>query len=116
MKVNILGTKYKIIFDDAKDQELKGKNRQGYCFFDAREIHIADLNTDEEWKKENPQVRKRRTGIILRHEIIHAFLNESGLCQNTIDTDAWAINEEMVDWIAMQFPKMLKAFKEVGAL
>jgi len=29
---------------------------------------------------------------------------------------AWARHEEMVDWIAIQFPKIMKAFQEVGAL
>ena len=49
---------------------------------------------------------------ILRHEIIHAFAFESGLA----DDSAWAMDEEMTDWIAHQFPKMLAAFKAVGAL
>ena len=26
----------------------------------------------------------------------------------------WAGNEELVDWIARQFPKMLDTFKEIG--
>ena len=49
---------------------------------------------------------------VIRHEIIHAFVFESGL-----DTCSdWAKNEEMVDWIAIQFPKLLKAFKEADCL
>ena len=49
---------------------------------------------------------------ILRHELIHAFAFESGLAQDS----TWADNDEMTDWIAHQFPKMLTAFKVVGAL
>ena len=41
---------------------------------------------------------------ILRHEIIHAFLYESGLDINSHDIDQWARDEEMVDWMAIQFP------------
>ena len=52
----------------------------------------------------------------LRHEIVHAFLGESGLSANSNETDAWARNEEMVDWIAIQGPKIWKAWKEVGAV
>ena len=52
----------------------------------------------------------------MRHEITHAFLNESGLDANASDTDCWAKNEEMVDWFAIQSPKIYKAFNEVGAL
>ena len=43
----------------------------------------------------------------LRHEIIHAFLFESGLqtCAFTIE-GPWAENEEMIDWFANMIPKM----------
>lgn len=114
--VNILGTKYKIIVEDYDNPELKGRNRMGYCFIDAKEIHIEDLDTDEEWKNERKEVKQERRNIILRHEIIHAFLNESGLHQNSMEITAWALNEEMVDWIAIQSPMIIKAFKEAGAL
>jgi hypothetical protein len=53
---------------------------------------------------------------VLRHEIIHAFMYESGLWENSHDVEGWAQNEEMTDWIAIQFPKMQKAFEEAGAL
>ncbi len=51
----------------------------------------------------------RRTA---RHEIVHAFLAESGLDQNS----DWARNEEIVDWIALQGPKIFKAWQEAGAI
>lgn len=114
MNVNILGTDYKIIIDSSDNPEMKDKS--GYCYPDAKEIHIQDLEDDEEWKNEPPEIRKHRTNIILRHEITHAFLIESGLRQNSAKVNAWALNEEMVDWIAVQFPKMLKAFKDVGCI
>lgn len=64
--------------------------------------------------KEREAYRKRT----LRHELIHAFLNESGLSENaSVPADCgWAKHEEMIDWIAIQFPKMVKAFKEAGCL
>lgn len=53
----------------------------------------------------------------LRHEIIHAFLFESGLSSNTnCCFGAWAEYEEMVDRIAIQFPKILKVFEEAGCI
>lgn len=116
MKVNILGTKYTVKSEDYDNDELKGKNRMGYCFFDAKLIVIEDLNTDDEWKNESDKVKEIRRNIILRHEIIHAFLFESGLLQNSSECDAWALNEEMVDWIALQAPKIIKAFKKCGCL
>ena len=55
--------------------------------------------------------------MTLRHEITHAFLNESGLQNDTsVPGSGWATNEEMVDWIAIQFPKMKKAFEEADCL
>lgn len=39
---------------------------------------------------------------VTRHEIIHAFLEESGLADNS----EWARNEEMIDWFAIQLPKI----------
>jgi hypothetical protein len=49
---------------------------------------------------------------VIRHELVHAFFFESGLANDS----EWAMNEAMVDWIARQFPKMLKAFQEAGAI
>ena len=50
----------------------------------------------------------------LRHELVHAFLYESGLFNNT--NSDWAKNEEVVDWIAIQFEKMLKVFIELQCI
>lgn len=53
----------------------------------------------------------------LRHEIIHAFLTESGLHGNTYNVDGgWAMNEEMVDWFAIQSPKIMRVFEELEVL
>lgn len=112
MKVNVLGTKYKIIKKvDGIDPKLEESD--GYCDTSTKEI-VFLVHPDDVMNKEDMiQVRKS----ILRHEIIHAFLYESGLEVSTHVIDAgWATNEEMVDWIAIQFPKILKAFKDVGAL
>ena len=48
---------------------------------------------------------------VLRHEIVHAFLIESGMFQAS-----WGGNEDIVDWIALQIPKMVDAMKSVGCL
>lgn len=47
---------------------------------------------------------------VIRHELVHAFILESGLCECC----TWAENEELVDWIARQFPKMNKVFSELN--
>ena len=45
--------------------------------------------------------------------IIHAFLLESGLDSNSNSADSWAVNEEMVDWFAIQSPKIFKLFNKL---
>lgn len=41
------------------------------------------------------------------------FLFESGLDANSNGIEAWASNEEMVDWIAIQMPKIVNAYEEI---
>ena len=53
---------------------------------------------------------------VLRHEIIHAYLEESGLSASSNMISAWAQNEEMVDWLAIQSSKIFATFQEVGCL
>lgn len=61
------------------------------------------MNSDpNSWKKLD--IYKKRN-YSLRN--VHAILFESGLDHNT----EWARNEEVVDWIAIQFPKLLDIFK-----
>lgn len=65
----------------------------------------------------NDEEKEIYTKSTLRHEITHAFLNESGLSDNANQyRHSWAINEEMVDWIAIQSPKIFKVFQELGLL
>lgn len=52
----------------------------------------------------------------LRHEIIHAFLAESGLQANFEHYKQFGHEETIVDWFAIQFPKIMKTFEEIGAL
>lgn len=75
------------------------------------EATITD-NTDPQAKANLEEYKK----TVIRHEIIHAFLYESGLEGNTGKCKNWSQNEEMVDWIAIQFPKILKVFKLLDVL
>lgn len=115
-KVNILGTEYSLIFkcDEkvCKDMNVEIGDCGGYCNSYSHEIVVAILDTciDKESAKE--ELRKAN----LRHEIIHAFFNESGLGFNANSSDCWAKNEEMVDWFAIQSPKIFKVFKELDLL
>jgi hypothetical protein len=116
MRINILGIDYKILFKVLNEDDVL-KDYDGYCDSPNRTIVIRRY-TEEERKKDN--MTDNLDGYnkkVLRHEIIHAFLYESGLSGNSMRYDnAWPRNEEMVDWIAIQFPKILLAFKEADCL
>lgn len=110
--VMILGTEYELVEKDFNDPELKEKNRVGYCFYHGKQIVYANVDTIPEWKGENSTVRNAYLCETLRHEIIHAFLFESGMGENSSPADSWAMNEEMVDWFSKQWPKISQIFNE----
>ena len=118
MKVSILGTDYEIIkkrYDEDTAFARLGIN--GYCDARLHEIVICDMATYEGWEHETEPFIESTEKATLRHEIVHAFFNESGLQEsaNTYD-GGWSQNEEMVDWFALQGPKIFEAWKAVNAL
>jgi hypothetical protein len=114
--VEILGTLYTLKkVSHGQDEIIERLQYGGYCDGNSKEIVLLDLKTLPDWANESREYIARKEKETLRHEIIHAFLNESGLGWNSSPVErAWAKNEEMVDWIAIQFPKILKVYKELG--
>lgn len=113
MKVNILGTDYEII-TKPRDSDIRLKEVDGYCDGYTKQIVVSDLKEYDADPEETISITKKQ---IIRHEIVHAFLDESGLNYDANAWgSAWSKNEEMVDWIAWQFPKMLKVFQEADCL
>lgn len=110
MKVNILGTDY-TIKECTVDEDSYLKDCDGYCDKSSKEIVICK-NRDDNQLKDWEWYRKK----VMRHEIIHAFLYESGLAENFEHANEFGQDETMVDWIAMQFPKILEVYKEAGCL
>ncbi len=116
--VNILGSEYKIIrrkFDEEPDFEKK--NCDGYCDYYNKEIVYCNMLTHPNTKDEGAAYCRGCECYTLRHEILHALFSESGLAESSAQfTSGWAVNEEMVDWFAIQAPKALKIFLELGLL
>lgn len=109
MILNILGSDWTVEYRNADaDPTLDG--RDGYADPSVNLIVIANKRKDDDILDFN-EIRKR----VLRHEIIHAFLFESGLGPNFTHPQ-YDHEETMVDWIAIQFPKILKVFKEAECL
>lgn len=107
--VNILGTQYKILIVDKEDYRYD-READGWCDPQAKEILVFNYKQSAESVKDLEAYQRK----VLRHEIIHAFLYESGLWQNAYGSKCWAQNEEMIDWMAIQEPKIHKAYKEAG--
>lgn len=104
-RILILGTLYKIKYKNLKDADY-----DGYCDYTSKTIVIrADnyYNVGDFQRMQNKQ---------LRHEIIHAFLAESGLQSNFEHSTTWGHEETMVDWVAIQFPKLLAVYTELNIL
>lgn len=113
-KVNVLGTEYIILFGTVKEfPELE--NMDGYTDTSTHQIVIDDMTMAQEQVRSKKDLKSYQHSVI-RHEIIHAFLSESGIAENSNSVEAWGINEEMVDWFAIQSPKIFKAFQEVDIM
>lgn len=114
MKAKVLGTEYEIISVEETNDNLEKypslKECSGYTDITTKQIYILKYkNTEDTFI--NLDILYKKT---LRHELIHAFLYESGLFNNT--NNDWARNEEVVDWIAIQFEKILGVFIELQCI
>ena len=118
MQVNVLGTPYEIIVKKYDEEEaFDRRSIAGFCDGYAKEIVVCDMHTYKGWENEAEKTIVSVQKETIRHEIVHAFFYESGLWDNSFGIDnSWAKNEEMVDWLAIQFPKMLEAFKSAECL
>jgi len=89
-RITILGTSYKIKFADRpieKDEDLYG----GMCKPDERvlEVYTGGRSIQE-------------IQAVLTHELVHAYLFESGLTQQSYD-------ETMVEWTARMLVRMAES-------
>ena len=106
-KINILGTEYEILVQKANENP-KLKDAYGLCEYYSKKIVLSEIEDNVNNFEKIEEFKKK----VLRHEIIHAFFAESGL-QGNCD---YAECEELVDWIAIQIPKLAKIFEELDIL
>lgn len=109
VKINVLGTTYFVGASRVnKDNNLV--NTDAYCDHSTKRIVI---NNDyiEGATIGNPEYYMKK---VLRHEVIHAFMYESGLdvCA-TFDDGHF---EQMVDWIAIQHEKLHAIYQQLEIL
>lgn len=96
----ILGTEYGLIRDD---ETLEETLHGGECAIYTKLIKIRAMEKMLE-PSASEEDKRTRYNEVLRHEVIHAFFNECGLAEYCND-------EQLVQWIAVQFPKILKVFQ-----
>lgn len=106
--ISVLGTDIQILFREAnKDPKLL--SCVGYFDQSKHLIVVKIMEPDATSLGDLERYQKE----VLRHEIIHAFLYESGIDACSTSAENWGTNEEMVDWIAIQSPQIFKVFQEM---
>lgn len=112
IKINVLGVEYSI---KESNQEKDPRLKECCGFYDetTKTIVVDDFieSANDPMCKDDLKHYKNK---VIRHEIVHAFLQESGLAINS--TNGWAVNEEIVDWIAIQMPKIFEVCKQINVL
>lgn len=111
-RVGILGTEYSVYGHVSRAYDPFLEQCDGY--FDKTVKRIVVAGAENECELADFEVYRKTN---LRHELIHAFFYESGLDGNS----HWSNGEDdhpeqTVEWMAIQFPKILKVFEETEAL
>jgi hypothetical protein len=110
-RIDILGSAWRVQFREQK-QDKTLEECDGYC--DASEnLIVVKIPEEDAMSLGNLENYQKK---VLRHEIFHAFLFESGMGHCSSPVDCWATNEEMVDWFAIQSPKIFRVFQEQGLI
>ena len=107
IKINVLGTEYDVEFLDERDEAMKALNADGYTDFSIKSIKVLKNKEEDDATKQKDRIKYQNR--VLRHELIHAFLFESG-----IDDGMQFHNEECVDFFAMQYEKLAKILEYAG--
>lgn len=102
-KINILGTEYSIQHD------LQSVISDGDCGLYDKKIRIRITNDMLDGEESTIEERELREKEVIRHEVAHAFLFESGRSE-------WARDEDLVDFLAIQSPKLFKLFQDLNVL
>lgn len=110
MKIFVNGVTYEISYHyDTED--IKLKDMDGYCDCTSKQIVIRKLTKEQTCEIDNCRDMDAYFNKVLRHELVHAMLYESGL--HVLSENAWAVNEEIIDWMAIQIPKLALLYNQL---
>lgn len=102
MKVKVLGVEYEINVIEHRNSYMVERDADGYCDATSKKIYVCGNDSDFDNKEHYIEQ-------ITRHELIHAFLYECG-----IDYGYSIHNEDLVNWLAVQYPKIQELFDVIG--
>lgn len=105
IKIDVLGTEYVVKFKELNDEDIDG-------FCDNTQKLIVIRSDNENKVGDFKYLQKKQ----LRHEIIHAFMSESGLQCNWQHIEQFGHDETTIDWFAIQSPKIFRVFAELKLL
>lgn len=124
--INILGSTYKIIYVQSSKEMYNNYphlvGSYGILLSSSKTILVQDYCDEEiKYTVEEGDIEANYKPLMkssLRHEILHAYLNECGLrfCAKGTGNESWSRNEEMVDWFACLAPKIFNTYKELNIL
>ena len=109
MKIHILGTEWSFEYRSCSE-DSRLDDCDGYSDWTMRLI-VVRREIDGNLGDMDKYMKK-----VARHEIVHAYMFECGLAECSGSTDAWAMNEIMVDWIARMMPRVYETWKEADVI
>ena len=95
--VNVLGTKYEASFGTREELNMD-KDTYGECEVYSKQIRVC---TDPE-PGVSEETKNTIISEVIRHELSHAFLYESGLI-------AFSTDETLVEWMSVNMSKVLSS-------
>ena len=104
--VSILGEQWEVRIRKEHECELLSEC-DGFCDWTSRMIVVSDGIDESTLRFPEEYMRK-----VLRHEIIHAFMHESGRAETFWECCGEHMDEIATDWIAIQLPKIEKSIAE----
>ena len=105
-EVEILGTKYNVKIMTEED-EPRLKTCDGFADKTSYLIAVGDNSENGNLDKPLEYLKK-----VIRHEVIHAFMFESGL-ESEWKHEQWGHDETVIDWFAIQMPKMIPVIEQI---
>ena len=105
IKVNILGAEWRI-YSATEEEEPRLENKNGFTDWTAKLICME--------RKPQGDIGSMETYMnkVIRHELIHAFMDESGF-QDCFEHHDYGQEETVVDWFAIQMPKIMKLADDI---